>query len=73
MFIIPNPFKNPKEFAMLALALTGLVIVVGGILGISKLLFPPLATSIERQGTGIKAIDARLMSAGQKLGSLMPA
>ena len=71
MFIIPNPLKQPKEFALLGFFLMGLVIVVGALLGAAKLLIPPLATPIERRGTGIGALDRALSGVGSKVASMV--
>ena len=71
MFIIPNMFKQPREFGLLALAVMGLVIVVGAMLGAARLLFPPLATPIERRGTGIGALDRALSGVGSKVASMV--
>jgi len=52
---------------MTALLGAVLFIAVGAILGAVKLLVPSLATPIERQGTGIGAVDAKLRQAGSSL------
>lgn len=65
--MFPNPVKDPKRFGMTALLGAVLFIAVGAILGAVKLLVPSLATPIERQGTGIGAVDAKLRQAGSSL------